>query len=122
MEQELLALKPSQWCCDFQELRAFQQAAAVFTCPWLQVEQEPDEQGRAIAVNYWYDMKFDARQAYLQARPLFTSLPGVICNSCVLGVHVTRVTVQWWAASSRPSSQAAPPARGRGLPGCTTRT
>lgn len=79
-----------------------QAAAAVCPCPCLQVEQEPDEQGRAIAVNYWYDMKFDARQAYLQARALF----GVICNSFMLGV---RVALQR-SGGQRPAALAA---RGR---------
>ncbi|KAI7840470.1 hypothetical protein COHA_005772 [Chlorella ohadii] len=44
---------------------------------WHHVEQEPDEQGRAIAVNYWYDMKFDARQAYLQAIERLAQLIGL---------------------------------------------
>ncbi|KAL5546910.1 hypothetical protein UlMin_006597 [Ulmus minor] len=28
------------------------------------VKQSPDDQGRTIAVNYWYDMQFDIRYAY----------------------------------------------------------
>ncbi|PRW58748.1 jmjC domain-containing 7 isoform X1 [Chlorella sorokiniana] len=44
---------------------------------WHHVEQEPDEHGRAIAVNYWYDMKFDARQAYLQAIERLAQLIGL---------------------------------------------
>ncbi|EXC30775.1 hypothetical protein L484_027951 [Morus notabilis] len=28
------------------------------------VRQSPDDSGRAIAVNYWYDMQFDIKYAY----------------------------------------------------------
>jgi jumonji domain-containing protein 7 len=28
------------------------------------VKQEPDEQGRTIAINFWYDMHFDVKYAY----------------------------------------------------------
>ncbi|KAL4434322.1 hypothetical protein ABPG75_000763 [Micractinium tetrahymenae] len=44
---------------------------------WHQVEQEPDASGRAIAVNYWYDMKFDVKQAYLQAVERLAELLGL---------------------------------------------
>ncbi|KAL4423232.1 hypothetical protein ABPG77_000024 [Micractinium sp. CCAP 211/92] len=44
---------------------------------WHQVEQEPDASGRAIAVNYWYDMKFDVKAAYLQAVERLAELLGL---------------------------------------------
>lgn len=28
------------------------------------VSQKPDEEGRTIAVNYWYDMSYDCKWAY----------------------------------------------------------
>lgn len=31
------------------------------------VTQTPDAEGRAIAVNFWYDMQFDVKYAYLNA-------------------------------------------------------
>ena len=43
----------------------------------MQVEQGPDTAGRAIAVNYWYDMRFDARQAYMQAVERLAQLLGL---------------------------------------------
>lgn len=28
------------------------------------VKQKPDDQGRTIAINFWYDMEFDVKYAY----------------------------------------------------------
>ncbi|KAI3438998.1 hypothetical protein D9Q98_001410 [Chlorella vulgaris] len=44
---------------------------------WHQVEQASDAAGRAIAVNYWYDMRFDARQAHVMAVERLAQLLGL---------------------------------------------
>ena len=57
------------------------QEANSASCPAVsaaaQVEQAPDAAGRAIAVNYWYDMRFDARHAYMQAIERLAQLLGL---------------------------------------------
>ncbi|GAB4816662.1 hypothetical protein N2152v2_003708 [Parachlorella kessleri] len=45
---------------------------------WHQVEQHGDDTGRVIAVNYWYDMKFDHKYAHYKAVESLAAALGLI--------------------------------------------
>ncbi|OIT02329.1 hypothetical protein A4A49_21434 [Nicotiana attenuata] len=47
------------------------------------VRQSPDSRGLTIAVNYWYDMRFDIKYAYFN---FLQSLPhSMLCNAASSG-------------------------------------
>nr|XP_009609799.1 uncharacterized protein LOC104103592 [Nicotiana tomentosiformis] len=60
--------------------------ARFFTCQacgFHHVRQSPDSRGLTIAVNYWYDMRFDIKYAYFN---FLQSLPhSMLCNPASSG-------------------------------------